>query len=142
LIKVKNGLDPFTSSPNIVVSPNIAINLNQNNTQTQNKGLATDDIANMLEIFEAMKKDIASSEIDKRSKLNINHNIDKAMVELEEPASGEEPQKSKILGFLKKSGEIIKAAGGTANSLSSFINQANKLGAYLGENMNFLSFLA
>jgi hypothetical protein len=117
--------------------PNIAINLTQINTQTQ--GFSANDIAKMLEIFESMKKNIESLPIDNSSKLDINHNLDKAMLELKEPSHAPDAQsrQSKIIGFLKNTGKIIKEAGGTAESFSSFINKVQELGTYLGEHIDF-----
>jgi hypothetical protein len=144
-VPIEHAGEKFTSSPpNIIVSPNIKIHLEQ----TQNQGWSADDISKMLEIFKAMKEEVSSLPIDKGSQLDINHNIDKAMLELEKPesvspesASNEQSKKSKIISILRKTGEIIKEAGGTAKSFSSFIDNAKQLGAYLGEYGDWLNIL-
>ena len=124
-------------SPNITVSPKIEIHLKQ----TQNQRFSADDIPKMLGIFRAMKEDVSSLPLDKRDQMKLKHNIDNAMLELEEPATGEKPKQSTIVSALKEATGIIKAAGGTADSCLSFIDKVHKLGAYLGEHMDCLNLL-
>jgi hypothetical protein len=118
--------DPSASTTiNIQVSPTIA-------GASIHHGFTPEEVNKLLNIINQLKNEISNLPIDEQTKMEAQHALDEGI---------KKPDKNTMKSSLEKTTGILKSAGGVADSLTSFIKIAEKLGPYLGQSIGWLSTL-
>ncbi len=87
----------------------------------------------MLLVLKQMQDLIAGLDIEsRRTKKALDDAVEEAVLEIEEPANGEEPDKQTIAGHLQKAAETLKAAGATAVQAVAFGQLVGQAASWLG----------
>lgn len=93
----------------------------------------------MLAVLQEIGKLIAGIEGgSKRAKSTVEHEVEQAIIEIEEPESGNEPEKQTIISHLQKAAETLQAAGATAVQAAAFGKLVGQAATWLGPHVDGL----
>ena len=115
-------------------TPSINIQVNQVVSSFPAKMSAED----VLKIFQELKTQITSLDIEERAKKQALNSMGEGEIELEHPKPGKEPDKSSITTALDKTTNILKSAGASTDSLTNFIKKAKGIAPYIGQAAGWL----
>ncbi len=90
-----------------------------------NKNSPTEDV---LKIFEAIQQKVGELDIDEKNKRKINNHLENAKIELKD----KNPDKNSITDSIKKTGEILKEAKTTGETLKDIVTLVGKAAVWLG----------
>lgn len=114
---------------NIVQAKDSAVTISR--TETSQQGMSLEDVLNLLERLQSAVNDVEG--VSRKARIRAKAEVEKAIVEIENPEEGQEPDKKTVAEHLKSATETPKAAGANAFEATSFGKLVAQAVDWLGE---------